>query len=251
MSTRDLFSKQSAAYARGRPRYPDTLFAALAAHAPSRAHAWDCATGSGQAAHGLAEHLGRVTATDLSAEQIAQATPHPRITYRTAPAEASGLDDASADLVAVTQAAHWLDRPAFYDEARRVLRPGGVLALVGYFDVRITEAVDAVLNQLGLNVLDDYWAPEIELLRQHYATLSLPFDEIDDPALEGLTVETRWTFAELRAYLHSWSATQAFKDATGRDPVAEVDEDLAAAWGPPDTERRVAWDLFVRAGQME
>jgi hypothetical protein len=41
--------------------------------------------GNGQAAQALAETFDRVVATDLSAEQIARTTAHPRITYRATP----------------------------------------------------------------------------------------------------------------------------------------------------------------------
>ncbi|MEX2155506.1 MAG: class I SAM-dependent methyltransferase [Gemmatimonadales bacterium] len=85
MSFADHFSGVSAAYAAFRPHYPEALFTFLAQAAPARQAAWDCGTGSGQAALGLARHFARVTATDASDAQIAHATPHARITYRVAP----------------------------------------------------------------------------------------------------------------------------------------------------------------------
>ncbi len=84
-SFKDHFSAHSAAYARGRPGYPPALFEWLAAQALRRDRAWDCATGNGQAARGLATHFKRVIATDASAEQIANAFVHPCIEYRVAP----------------------------------------------------------------------------------------------------------------------------------------------------------------------
>src|SRR5215208_4507725 len=95
------FGAVAADYARHRPTYPDSLFAWLADAAPARRHALDCGTGNGQAAIALAAWFDRVTATDLSAGQLAQATPHPRVTYRNAPAHESGLADASCNLVTV------------------------------------------------------------------------------------------------------------------------------------------------------
>ena len=59
------------------------------------------------------------------------------MTYRVAPAEASGLDDASCDLVVAAQAAHWFDLPRYWAEVARVLKPGGLAALVGYGLLRI------------------------------------------------------------------------------------------------------------------
>ena len=63
---RDLFSRGAAAYARHRPVYPEALYAHVAKLAPARDRAWDCATGSAQAARGLAGHFREVIATDAS-----------------------------------------------------------------------------------------------------------------------------------------------------------------------------------------
>ncbi|MGV8812401.1 class I SAM-dependent methyltransferase, partial [Pseudomonas aeruginosa] len=50
METRRLFDQGSAAYASARPRYPDALYRHLAGLCGQRRRAWDCATGTGQAA---------------------------------------------------------------------------------------------------------------------------------------------------------------------------------------------------------
>lgn len=132
MSTRDYFSAQAAHYATYRPAYPASLFARLAVLAPDRSLAWDCATGSGQAAVSLADQFAHVIATDMSAAQIQHAVLHPRVEYRVANAEASGLASASISLVNVAQALHWLNLDAFYAEVRRVLVPNGVLSVSSY-----------------------------------------------------------------------------------------------------------------------
>ncbi|MEY4581339.1 MAG: hypothetical protein RL701_6042, partial [Pseudomonadota bacterium] len=133
VSFQDHFSTQASIYAKSRPRYPATLFAELAALAPARTLAWDCGTGNGQAAAMLGELFEQVIATEPSAAQLAEAVPHPRVRYEQSPAERSpSIADASVDLVTAAQAAHWFDRPAFYQEVERVLRPGGVIALWTY-----------------------------------------------------------------------------------------------------------------------
>jgi len=81
---KDHFSSASGRYAAYRPDYPAALFAWLADQCVERDTAWDCATGSGQAALGLAPHFSRVIATDASAEQIRHAEIHPAIAYRVA-----------------------------------------------------------------------------------------------------------------------------------------------------------------------
>ena len=50
----DHFSTHSRQYAQARPTYPDEIYAYLASLAPARSLAWDCGTGNGQAAIGLA-----------------------------------------------------------------------------------------------------------------------------------------------------------------------------------------------------
>src|SRR5688572_14539271 len=129
---KDHFSAGSENYAASRPDYPPELAAFLAEASPARGLAVDCGCGTGQLTVRLAEHFNEVLATDASARQIAAAAPHPRVTYRTAPAEASGLEPDLADLIVAAQAAHWFDIEAFYAEARRIARPGALLALVTY-----------------------------------------------------------------------------------------------------------------------
>ena len=86
MTFKDHFSRQAADYAKFRPGYPQELFEYLGSIAPSRQLAWDCGTGNGQAAVGLASVFDRVIATDASENQIANAEQHVRVEYHVAPA---------------------------------------------------------------------------------------------------------------------------------------------------------------------
>lgn len=131
-SFKDHFSGHAANYRAFRPTYPPELFAFLASVVPRRELVWDCGTGNGQAAVVLAEHFARVFATDASAEQIANAEPHPKVEYAVAPAEKCPLPDASADLITVAQALHWFDHDRFFAEVRRVCKPGAVFAATCY-----------------------------------------------------------------------------------------------------------------------
>ena len=91
MNFEDHFSTHAADYARYRPSYPNALFEFLARITPSHSLAWDCATGSGQAARGLARYFDRVIATDASAIQLSNAVPDPKIDYRVMSAEEADL----------------------------------------------------------------------------------------------------------------------------------------------------------------
>lgn len=243
----DHFAPVSGAYADFRPTYPPALFDWLAEAAPGRALAWDCACGSGQASVDLAARFDRVVATDASAKQLQGAALHPRIEYRAAPAETSGLADAAVDLITVAQALHWFDRPAFYAEARRVLRPGGILAVWSY-GVQTVEGdeVNARVQHFYREVVGPYWPPERVLVEQGYRTLDFPFAEFAPPAFEMTVV---WPLARLLGYFRSWSATGRYIQARGEDPVAGLAEALAPLWGEPEAGRRVTWPLALRVGR--
>lgn len=246
-SFKDHFSARSGDYARYRPDYPAALFEWLASLVPGGRVAWDCATGNGQAAVALARHFERVIATDASARQLAAATPHPRVEYRVAPAERSGVGDASVDLVTVAQAAHWFDLDRFYAEVRRVLRPGGAVVLWSYSVCTVDDAVDAVIAHYYVDVVGPYWPPDRAAVDDHYRSLPFPFPELTPPA--GLWMEKRWSLDDLLGYLGTWSSTQGYVRERGADPLPALRERLLPAWGEARTERAVRWPLHLRAGR--
>ena len=242
------FGAVAAEYARHRPTYPDALFAWLAGVAPARRHAWDCGTGNGQAAAALAGWFEHVTATDLSEGQLAQATPHPRITYRVAPAEASGLPDASCDLVTVAQALHWFDLVTFAREARRVLVPHGVVAAWSYGLFTCDPAIDPIVLELYHDVVGAYWQAGREHVDTGYRDLPLPGTPLATPTF---AMERHWTLAELTGYLGTWSAVERYRRARGADPLAIVATRLAAAWGDPAAARTLRWPLVLKASRVD
>jgi len=243
----DRFASVSGDYAAFRPSYPDVLFEWLASVAPARESAWDCATGSGQAARDLALRFAHVVATDASGEQIARAAPDPRIEYRVASAEASGLESAACDLVTVAQALHWFDIASFYRECARVLRPGGVLAVWTYGPLRVADAPsDAIVQRLYHDIVGPWWPQERALVDAGYEGIALPFPEI---AVPQFAMAAAWSLDTLLGYLGSWSATAAYRAALGRDPRELIVAELAAAWGDAGTARTVSWPFTVRVAR--
>jgi len=243
----DHFSQVSNLYADFRPQYPSQLFDYLTELAPDRSLAWDCAAGTGQATVDLARRFDRVIATDASAEQIAAAKPQPNVEHRVAAAEQSGLPDKCVDLVTVAQALHWFDLPRFYAEARRVLRPGGVLAVWAYGINTVEEdAINEVVQDYYSNVVGPYWPPERKLVEEGYRTLPFPFTEVQPPRFE---MHTRWTLDQLLGYFSTWSATNRFIKARGENPLRPLADLLRRAWGNEATARIVTWPLSLRVGR--
>lgn len=241
MSWKDLFSTDSRSYAQFRPSYPASLFVWLAEVSPARELAVDAGAGSGQAAVGLAEHFARVIGVDPSEEQLAHARQHARVEYRVGFGETTGVEAASADLVLVAQAFHWFRPEPFYDEVRRIAKPGGVLALVAYALSTISPPVDELVAAFYAD-LDPFWEPERRLVETGYATVEVPFSPIPAPAFE---MREEWTAKQFAGFLSTWSGLRRSRQVEDRDRLSELQPALAVAWG--DAPREVVWPLAIRA----
>ncbi len=240
----DHFAPVAADYGRHRPGYPPALFAWLASLVPHQALAWDCATGTGQAARGLAEHFQRVLATDASNAQIRAAEAVPGVDYRVAPATECPADDGSVALVTVAQALHWFNGDPFHRELRRVLSPAGLLAAWSYGRLETGEpALDALLRALHDETLGPWWPSERRHVLNGYRDLALPFEPLETP---DFAMHCHWNLPQLLGYLSTWSAVARCRQATGQDPLADLAAALAARWGDPEQSRTVRWPLSLR-----
>ena len=133
------FGKTAGDYGRHRAGFPDDLFARLAGHGVGLAgqRLCDLGTGTGSLARGFAARGARVTGIDPAGGMLAEArrlseAAGLQVDYRRATAEASGLPAAGFDALTAGQCWHWFDRPAAAREARRLLRPGGRVAICHY-----------------------------------------------------------------------------------------------------------------------
>jgi len=229
---KDNFSSQSDKYAQFRPTYPDALYNYLLSIVPARDNAWDCGTGNGQVAQVLAQYFKKVSATDISRQQIDNAFLHERIEYSVQPAENTSFPDSSFDLITVAQAIHWFDFDAFYREVTRTIRNKGVLAVIGYGLIQLSPSLDRVMAAFYRDVVGPYWDKERKYVDDNYRTIPFPFDEIKSPPFENAL---EWTFEHLIGYLGTWSAVKHYEKATGRYPVNLVRNELEKAWEDRET----------------
>lgn len=241
------FADSPDAYRRHRPDYPEALYTYLLDRCPGRTLAWDCATGNGQVATRLAADFAAVEATDISPEQLAEAPALANVTYRVAPAGASGLADGSCDLVTVGQALHWFDHDAFARELRRVLRPRtGLFAAWTYALATVEPAYERLMATLYDGTLGAYWSPRRRLVDTGYRDLDLGLTPLDDVPTD-LAIARTWSVDALGAYLRTWSAVKAFAKTEGRDPVTPFLADLRAARG--DGPLALRWPLALLCGR--
>lgn len=242
----DHFSALASQYAEFRPCYPAGLFAWLATLPQRHLLAWDVGTGNGQAALELPRYFERVIASDPSASQIASAPPHRRIEYRIASAKSSGIESSTVDLITVAQALHWFDLEAFFDEARRVMAPGGFIAVWTYGILHCDDSdINRVLRRFYDQEAGPWWPANRRLVETGYRTIPFPFSELAAP---GFSMLAEWNLAALLGYVATWSAVTRHREATDSDPIEKLAAQLKPVWGNARLPRTIRWPLSMRVG---
>ena len=237
----DHFSALAARYAQYRPHYPSELVDVLADRSPAHGLAWDIGCGNGQLSVALTARFDRVIAADPAQAQLDHAERHPRVEYVCATAEASGLADASVDLAVAAQSAHWLDWPRFVPEVGRVVPPGGLVALVTYFNAELPGDAGALLAKFYLDT-GPYWPSGRDHVRNRYRDLTFPWPSVDAPPV---ALTARWTRDELFGYVTTWSATGRLVAAGGGAQLELLRAQLAEIW-PGNEPRSVTWPLTIK-----
>ena len=250
MKYKDNFSQQAKEYARFRPRYPQKLYEFILSKVSETNLAWDCATGNGQVAVALAPHFEHIIATDASEAQIKQATPIENIKYTIARADKAPLEDHTVDLITVGQALHWFAVDSFYQEVRRVAKPGAFFICFGYGLLEINPEINQIIQYLYQNILGEaYWDSERKYLDDAFQTIPFPFKEIDAPP--NIYMEYQWTLEDLIGYFQTWSAIQKYIRANQNNPIDLIQDELKKSWGDFSITKQVKWKLLLKAAYMD
>jgi len=243
----DHFSGHAGQYARYRPQYPAELFRWIARRAPGNDTVWDCATGNGQAALGLADHFKRVFASDASTSQVAHGYPNPRIAYFAATAYHSGLATHSMHAVTVAQALHWFHFDSFYREVKRILRKDGILAAWCYTRPRADGPIDDIIYKYWADIVGPYWPEERRYVDDEYRTVPFPFR---DDKVRSFESRRSWNLHQLLGYLSTWSAAKYYRDDNSENAIDAIRTPLSHHWGDPETEQTVRWPIHLRIGRV-
>ncbi|HEY5143117.1 MAG TPA: methyltransferase domain-containing protein [Solirubrobacteraceae bacterium] len=240
------FSTVADAYERGRREYPPAAVGALAAELAivPGAPVLDLAAGTGKLTRALlAQGFDVVAVEPLEAfrEVLAESVGSERV--REGVAEAIPLADGAVAAVTVADAFHWFDQATALAEIRRVLRPGGGLALLS-----------TVPDWSGCS-----WAPEVGALMQR---LRPEHPHFDGPSWKD-AVHAGGGFTALREiqvitsqpaqpermadFLSSMSWVAAMPEAERAGTLAQVTALVEAGETPDELPVRVVIGLTARA----
>ncbi|XP_059724246.1 putative methyltransferase DDB_G0268948 isoform X2 [Haemorhous mexicanus] len=195
----------------------------------------DVGCGSGQGTRFLGEHFKKVVGTDISEAQIeeAKATPcMPNISYlvwwlfpcprSVCPAEELPFPGGSVDVLTSFTAAHWFHLRRFAREARRVLRPGGCVAISTYTpDMSLrhgdcSQQLTRVFRECWDEILK-YSDDKVKYVLGDYKEIfeALPFP--DKKRITDIYDSIPMTVEGVVGYMESTSSYQTFKK---KDPTA-------------------------------
>ncbi|KAJ1856305.1 trans-aconitate methyltransferase 1 [Coemansia sp. RSA 486] len=271
------------AYLALRPTYNKALLDwLLEYHVGQRTYAADIACGPGTFTTDIAKRFNSVVGVDPSPSMIESATRDAstrglsNIEYMMGSGEKLPLEAGSVDMLTVMQGVHWFRIQEFLAESLRVLRPDGTLAMVGYGYPQISNWPDE-MGGLGFSqklatdrfMLEPYWDKGFRLIDDMYAPLlsemqtngcfkdirHVGFPTAASAAANNIAIlpET-WidskamSFDAFRAYLKTWSAYKAWKDAhpEDRDIIDAYFDKHQQEFGiSGDNNVTVTWPLFA------
>ncbi|XP_029558132.1 putative methyltransferase DDB_G0268948 [Salmo trutta] len=218
----------------------------------------DVGCGSGQGTVLLAPHFSSVVGTDISPAQLEVAQEHttaPNISYRQCQAEELPFADSSVDLVTAMSAFHWFDRPRFLQEAHRILKAKGCLALLNYtMDMELdygdcSHTLNTVCKEFYAALLphrNPCLGPcSVALYKQSYS--SIPYTEKEWQ--ECMWVKKSMTLSNYMGMIESFSSYQALlkKDPEEASRLStDITHRLLAVMGvtSPETELVVGVRYF-------
>lgn len=230
---RTRFDGAAHGYARHRPGYPEALvdWVVSEARVGRGAAVADVGCGTGIFTRALCARGLAVVGVDPSEDMLAQARAQGGgERYARGEAAATGLDDASADLVSVAQAFHWFDLDAALAEFARILRPGGHVAAV--WNIRgegaFMDAYADLLRRFSKEYeVTESWDATLEALRLHSRTRnargrSFPnAQHFDFEGLHGRTWSASYVVRGVEDRVEFDAGLRALFDEHARDGVLE------------------------------
>ncbi|KAK3846085.1 MAG: S-adenosyl-L-methionine-dependent methyltransferase [Linnemannia gamsii] len=283
MATFSSKSFNSALYQSFRPGYNNNFFKMVynyhAKHNGQFDTAVDVGTGTGQVAVALAEKFKQVHGIDASATMLSNAIQKPNITYHVAKGEdLAVLPTSSVDVLTVAQAMHWFHHPTFFSEVKRVLKPRGTFAAVGYSFVIFEDHPRATKRIYDLgdqpDQLGTMWDNGRLILDNLYKSIDVPLQNVErhyfpdsiksqmraiDAAVIGEeslppVMTSRVTMKHFRNYIKTWSSYKNYCEKyPSRPNIVDVTIDtiLKEENLKDEDEVNITWPTVVILGEND
>ena len=235
-------------YAKGRPTYPAELYLWLSQQVDRQASVWDCACGTGQVSLDLTAYFDHVEANDINELQVAEATPHKKITYQVSASESISYPDQHFDAICVGQAMHYFDFDAFWPEVKRTLKPNGIFACWGYSGLSVSAEIDDIINNSVLSILSPHWPAQNKTIWNHYSQIDFPLQMIDPPKFE---LTFNWSAHRVFDYIKTWSAWRGLAEDEGSKLLDEAWQKVTQIWTDPNEKRMISIPFFVKVGRLK
>lgn len=196
MTNADRFSGFSDLYDANRPSAPRSIGPVLRSYAnAAKPVVVDLGSGTGLSTRWAATWAKSVVGIEPSDDmrRVAELRPRSDLRYLLGTAERTGLPDACADIVVAVQAMHWMEPTSTITEVKRILRPGGVFAVIDadwppvscnsdaelawvvlHKRIRVFEARAARGEELRAPITDDDPALDDEDLRDTHRNRAMP-----------------------------------------------------------------------------
>ncbi|CAD5126577.1 DgyrCDS14670 [Dimorphilus gyrociliatus] len=219
-----------------RPRYPESLSEAILQFLDqklpksfSRKLALDVGCGSGQSTECIAPFFENVIGVDISKDQISEGRKNNQfenVEYLVGSFDRLPAKDNSVSLVICGTAAHWFNPiDEFYKEAKRVLIPGGCIAIFGYSNSFISGLPTSLNNTLNVffQTIFSKITTEIpkgmENLLNEYQDFDIPFEDVIRS--NTLSMSKKSTFNSYVGFYKSVSLYRSYKEKNNKDPFEE------------------------------
>lgn len=255
----DRFAAQAKVYSKARPTYPKATVDLVVESVHRHDLAVDVGTGSGQLAISLSSHFQKVLALDQSPAQLSFARRKPNIIYQEGCATELPTAHDSVDLVTAAQCYHWFladdTHAQFLQEAHRVLRPDGRLAVLGYGICSLQPEplqtafqgfyYQALGSHLPPSSPECWWDIDRRLLDKQLEGVVFPhFRQVHRESLVESRKVSLGTFFE---YVESFSGYQTLKAQLKEhdvDPLDELQDEMGIIGGGSDTMISIEYPFF-------
>ena len=146
----------------------------------------------------------------------------------------------------MAQALHWFDHKKFWPEVKRVLKPDGIFATWGYSWILLDAEFERIFKRFILDIIEPYWADEIQFLWNQYQEITFPFKKIEGPEIE---LSVNWNLYELFEYVRTWSAVSQCIKKQGSAFIEKAFEEVEKYWGDAEELKDIKMNFFLIVGR--